>query len=102
METLRKEGKYSLNKGYNQASGLFNITSESGGVSLWFDEEEKEHLLGLSDYDFLLYAIENVEENEPKIHTESDMKEFGLWLGNNLKKFKGKTIDDLYLEFVNQ
>lgn len=32
-------------------------------------------------------------------HSEEDMKQFGLWLGNNLKKLKGKEIDDLYTEY---
>ena len=38
---------------------------------------------------------------EPDI-SEINAKEFGLWLGNNIKKNKGKSIDDLYDEYKNQ
>lgn len=31
-----------------------------------------------------------------KIFTAEDMKEFGLWLGNNLKDLKNKNIDDIF------
>lgn len=35
-----------------------------------------------------------------KLYTEEDMKNFGLWLGFNLKKFKGKSIDELFEIFI--
>lgn len=34
--------------------------------------------------------------------TEEDMKQFGLWLGANLKKNKNKTIDELFDEFIKE
>ena len=37
-----------------------------------------------------------------KRYTEADMKQFGLWLGNNLSTFKNKNIDELFKLFINQ
>jgi hypothetical protein len=35
-----------------------------------------------------------------KMYTEEDMKQFGLYLGDNLKNLKGKTIDEIFEEFI--
>jgi hypothetical protein len=34
------------------------------------------------------------------MYTEEDMKQFGLYLGDNLKNLKGKTIDEIFEEFI--
>ena len=34
-----------------------------------------------------------------RMYSEEDMKQFGLYLGNNLKKLKGKTIDRIFKQF---
>ena len=34
-----------------------------------------------------------------KSYSEEDMKQFGLYLGDNLKKLKGKTIDEIFEQF---
>jgi hypothetical protein len=31
-----------------------------------------------------------------KVYSGEDLKQFGLWLGNNLKILKGKTIDEIF------
>ena len=41
-------------------------------------------------------------EKEQKGYSEEDMKQFGLYLGNNLKKLKGKSIDELFTNFKQQ
>lgn len=33
---------------------------------------------------------------QPKEYTAEDMKQFGLFLGDNLKKYKGKSIDEIF------
>jgi len=33
---------------------------------------------------------------------EQDSTDFGIWLGNNLKKNRGKNIDKLYKDFQNK
>ena len=35
------------------------------------------------------------------MYSEEDMKKFGLYLGDNLKKLKGKTIDEIFEQFKN-
>jgi len=32
-------------------------------------------------------------------YSKEDIKQFGLWLGSNIKKYKNKTIDELFIEF---
>jgi len=34
--------------------------------------------------------------------TEDDIKNFGLFLGSNLKKHKNKSIDELFDEWINK
>ena len=34
-----------------------------------------------------------------RMYSEEDMKQFGLYLGDNLKKLKGKTIDEIFEQF---
>ena len=34
-------------------------------------------------------------------YTEEDMKQFGLYLGDNFKKLKSKTIDEIFEQFKN-
>jgi hypothetical protein len=49
-------------------------------------------------------ALENAKEieKEQKGYSEEDMKQFGLYLGDNLKKLKGKSIDELFTNFKQQ
>ena len=59
---LRAVNGYELNQGYGMAKGLFNLTHESLNVaSLWFDEEERDELLEMSDIEFEDYAKENTD-----------------------------------------
>lgn len=37
-----------------------------------------------------------------RMYSDEDMKQFGLYLGDNLKKYKGKLIDDIFEEFINK
>lgn len=53
MESIRTVSIYSLNKGSLMARGLYNISSDNGDVSVWFDHEDKEHLLSLTDIEFI-------------------------------------------------
>ena len=60
MKVLRKVCQFELNEGSGSANGLYNITNEillehtkEEGVSFWFDEETKDHLLNLSETDFI-------------------------------------------------
>ena len=41
-------------------------------------------------------------EKEQKGYSEEDMKQFGLYLGDNLKKLKGKSIDELFTNFKQE
>jgi hypothetical protein len=41
-------------------------------------------------------------EKEQIGYSEEDMKQFGLYLGDNLKKLKGKSIDELFTTFKQQ
>jgi hypothetical protein len=34
-----------------------------------------------------------------RMYSEEDMKQFGLYLGDNLKKLKGKSIDEIFEQF---
>jgi hypothetical protein len=59
MEVLRQLGQFKLNKGNLAASGLYNVTNDillentkDKGVSYWFDEETKDELMRMSDFDF--------------------------------------------------
>lgn len=50
--------------------------------------------------------IEQAKEMErqelERMYSEEDMKQFGLYLGDNLKKLKGKTIDEIFEKFKEQ
>ena len=37
-----------------------------------------------------------------RMYSEEDMKQFGLYLGDNLKKSKGKTIDEIFEQFKKE
>jgi hypothetical protein len=39
------------------------------------------------------------QEQDKKLYSEEDMKQFGLYLGDNLKKLKGKSIDEIFEQF---
>ena len=59
MEVLRQIGQFKLNKGDGMARGLYNVTNQilldntkDEGVSYWFDEETKDNLMRMSDFDF--------------------------------------------------
>jgi hypothetical protein len=53
METLRESNGFTLNKGDGMAKGLFNVSHhEKGLLSFWFDEDEKNRLLSLTDKEF--------------------------------------------------
>lgn len=39
------------------------------------------------------------QKQDKNKYSEEDMKQFGLYLGDNLKKLKGKTIDEIFEEF---
>jgi hypothetical protein len=54
MIVLRQVGSVTLNKGTLASEGLFNLFNiETEEVSLWFDEDEKNAMLNLSDEQFL-------------------------------------------------
>jgi hypothetical protein len=36
---------------------------------------------------------------QERMYSEDDMKQFGLYLGDNLKKLKGKSIDEIFEQF---
>ena len=42
------------------------------------------------------------QEQDKNLYSEEDMKQFGLYLGDNLKKLKGKTIDEIFEQFKNK
>ena len=42
------------------------------------------------------------QEQDKKLYSEEDMKQFGLYLGDNLKKLKGKTIDEIFEQFKKE
>jgi hypothetical protein len=43
--------------------------------------------------------INELEEQIQIMYSEEDMKQFGLYLGDNLKNLKGKTIDEIFEKF---
>jgi hypothetical protein len=45
--------------------------------------------------------IAGAEWRQERMYSEEDMKQFGLYLGDNLKKLKGKTIDEIFEQFKN-
>jgi hypothetical protein len=84
---------------------MSDILSEVGDLCNKYemDQEDLKKLIDNGDdidgilkdlYDF---GYEEGELN--KEYTEEDVKNFGLWLGNNIKKFKNRTIDDLFDEW---
>lgn len=45
---------------------------------------------------------ESISKRSDDLYSEEDMKNFGLWLGNNFKKNKNKSIDDLFNDFIKE
>lgn len=55
MKILKQVGNIQLNEGSLMAKGLYNLTlatDDAVAVSFWFDEEEKDRLLALTDEEF--------------------------------------------------
>ncbi len=69
----------------------------------WLESEMLEHYSPF-DNKLLYEAIHKAKEMEKqqKGYSEEDMKQFGLYLGDNLKKLKGKSIDELFTNFKQQ
>ena len=45
--------------------------------------------------------IKGAKWQQKRMYSEEDMKQFGLYLGDNLKKLKGKSIDEIFEQFKN-
>jgi|TARA_R110000824_G_scaffold106610_4_gene251986 hypothetical protein len=59
MVVLRTRGQFELNQGDGAAKGLYNVTNsilventKDEGVSFWFDEDTKDLLMLVSDFEF--------------------------------------------------
>jgi hypothetical protein len=66
MKVLRQVNDIRLNEGNLMAKGLFNlalVTDNVVAVSVWFDEEEKDRLLALSDEEFEKEAKEIIAQS---------------------------------------
>ncbi len=66
MNVLRQVNDIHLNEGSLMAKGLFNlalVTDNVVAVSVWFDEEEKDRLLALSDEEFEKEAKEIIAQS---------------------------------------
>ena len=66
MNVLRQVNDIRLNEGNLMAKGLFNlalVTDNVVAVSVWFDEEEKDRLLALSDSEFSKEAKEIIAQS---------------------------------------
>ena len=66
MNILRQVKNIQLNEGSLMAKGLFNLAFVNDNlvaVSVWFDEEEKERLLALSDEEFEKQAKEIIAQS---------------------------------------
>lgn len=60
MKVLKSIGQFSLNEGDGMARGLYNVTNsillentKDKGASLWFDEDTKDNLLLMNEFDFI-------------------------------------------------
>ena len=53
-------------------------------------------------YGFSSSFIEGAKWQAENMYSEEDMKQFGLYLGDNLKKSKGKTIDEIFEQFKKE
>ena len=60
------------------------------------DGEERYYTSNISEYDAFIAGAKWQQE---RMYSEEDMKQFGLYLGNNLKQLKGKTIDEIFEQF---
>lgn len=45
------------------------------------------------------YFREGAKWQAERMYSEEDLKQFGLYLGDNFKKLKGKTIDEIFEQF---
>jgi hypothetical protein len=71
-------------------------TLEEAALS-FLPHSEVEH-----DTDFITGFEFGAKWQAERMYSEEDMKQFGLYLGNNLKKLKGKSIDELFTNFKQQ
>lgn len=84
MEIIRTHNSYSLNKGDGMANGLFNISAESGALSLWFNDVED--LLSLDDNKFLIACQNKLDysdilRNLFSEYTWDDKSDIGSYFG---------------------
>lgn len=83
---------------------MTDILSEVGDLCNKFEmtqEELKNIIDNGDDIDGILKNIHDYsyEPEGIKEYTEEDIKNFGLWLGDNLRKNKNRTIDELFDEW---
>ena len=71
----------------------YEVTYEEDIVDFKIVEIIKEKLKVNSNNEITIHPIKN-------IFTTEEMKNFGLWLGNNIKKHKNKSIDSLFDEWI--
>lgn len=62
MVVLREVDGIKLNKGSLMANGLFNVSTEDD-VSFWFDFEQRDELMNMSDEDFVERSEELIAES---------------------------------------
>jgi hypothetical protein len=104
LKLIKEQGYlYTEDKNWHLPLGNNPIISNLGLLPEIVVEDEVEKLAEIKSkkYDVLdrdIYedGFEEGYKSATKTYSEEDLKQFGLWLGNNLKKLKGKTIDEIF------
>jgi hypothetical protein len=91
---------------YQYLNGLIQMALENIARKNFLEtlEEAAERIYddNLFDYEKYRYGfIEGAKWQAERMYSEEDMKQFGLYLGDNLKKLKNKSIDEIFEQFKN-
>jgi hypothetical protein len=54
-----------------------------------------------NDITYEIGFVDGTKFQAERMYSEEDMKQFGLYLGDNLKKLKNKSIDEIFEQFKN-
>lgn len=95
---------------YEQGYEMIDILSEVGDLCNKYNmtSDDLKQVIDNGDdvdniirilYDETLQSEAESENSLNKEYTEDDVKDFGLWLGDNIKKFRNRTIDELFDEW---
>ena len=94
-ELLPKQEKLTYTEAVKKEERIFNSIMMKQETL----EEAKENWANEGSWCCPISFVEGAKWQAERMYSEEDMKQFGLYLGDNLKKLKNKSIDKIFKQF---